>query len=58
MTLRLMVRARWRAYCHLMQNANFAHGHRIWRLYRFGAWPGGHGFETLRVFCECGKDFQ
>jgi len=47
----LMLKARWKATCHLWHNLNFARGHRIIRLYRWA------GLDTLCVWCSCGKVF-
>ncbi len=47
----LMIRARAKAVGHIWMG--FRPGnHRIWRMYKY--W----GFKTLRVFCECGKEFR
>ena len=53
----LMLRARWKAWLHVMQfwvmldMPNIAR-HRIWRVYSH------MGFKTRRIFCECGKEFR
>lgn len=49
---RLMIRARFFAALHCLWNIRQLGKHRIWRLYR--AW----GFQTFRVFCDCGKEFK
>lgn len=55
--MNLMVRARCKAWLHIMQfwirlDMQGVSRHRIWRQYRF------FGFDTQRVFCECGKEFH
>lgn len=53
----LMIRARFKAWCHVMRywvrlDLRAVAQHRIWRVYRH------HGLQTLRVFCDCGKEFK
>ena len=47
----LMVRARVKAALHIWMG--FRPGnHRIWRYYRY------FGFDTLKIWCTCGKEFR
>lgn len=48
----LMIRARGKAVMHLWHHLHDLRSHRIWRVYRW------FGFDTLRVFCSCGKEFK
>lgn len=47
----LMLRARWKALKHI-RFIFPRKGCQIWRL------SSHFGFKTMRVFCECGKDFR
>lgn len=48
---RLMLRARWRALCHIRFGFP-RRGCGIWRIY-------SHlGLKTYRVLCQCGKEFK
>lgn len=46
-----MLRARWKALLHV-RVVFPRHGCRIWRYYSH------FGFNTMRVFCQCGKEFK
>jgi hypothetical protein len=47
----LMLKARAKATAHLWYRFNFLRGHRICRLYRW------YGFDTICIWCDCGKVF-
>jgi hypothetical protein len=46
-----MLIARAKATAHLFAHGNMFRGHRACRMYRY------FGFDTMAVFCSCGKVF-